>query len=701
LTQANKLRRQLSIVTILLLAFALRMIAINKIPAGLSHDEAYNGVTAIQLLEGQHRIFFEINKGIEPLIIYLEAIAFYAFGVGVTSLRLVNVFSGMLTVALAYPFTVRLLNRRIALLAVAGIAISFWAVFVSRLALRAVLLPPLLLLTIYFFWRGLSAIRDSHTSSRESSPFISKFFLLKPMLHAYQALFLNFLPQFGYFAISGAAAGITMYTYLSSRFFPLIIVAIFGYLLIHRKIQIPHWQGLLLHFFIWGALFAPLAIYFWQNPESFTHRADQVITIPYALDGDFGPITRNTFRTLGMFTFRGDTTDRYNLDGRPVFDWLNGLFFYMGVGLAAWHTYRSPGVAEPFALLITAFFMLLPGFITDDSPHFLRTIGALPIIYIFWALGVDMAMHKINSWRMKTTETLLTNLRRPLAAHRSFLLSPTSLIVLILVLTTFHTSYDYFKRWATAPGARHIYGADIAEIADYLKISQNQDLPAISAEYYRDLDKFRFQIHFQGHPPFVIWFDGRQTLAFPPPGSNLSVRYIFPASAPAAPTWRELIQLSPAESGQEYNLYRLSNLNSLEQYNNRLTPIGINVNNDLVLLGYQLLGEAIPGEKFQILLNWQALRALPPGTDYTFLAQLRDQQGQPQFEVDGNGYDPADWQPGVVAYQLLALRLPPDLAPGKFNLSLQVVDRHDGQPLSTGNNETRIELNPIEIEFAP
>ena len=140
---------------ILLLAFALRIIAIDHIPPGLSHDEAYNGVTAMQVLDGQRQIFFEINKGIEPLIIYLEALAFYAFGIGPVPLRLVNIICGLLTVALVYPLTQRLFNRRVALLAMAGLAVSFWAIFTSRLALRAITLPPLLMLTLYFLWRGL------------------------------------------------------------------------------------------------------------------------------------------------------------------------------------------------------------------------------------------------------------------------------------------------------------------------------------------------------------------------------------------------------------------------------------------------------------------------------------------------------------------------------------------------------------------
>ena len=64
--QQAKLNRLFLAVVILLLAFALRVVAIGQIPLGLSHDEANNGITALQLLNtGQIHIFYEINKGIE------------------------------------------------------------------------------------------------------------------------------------------------------------------------------------------------------------------------------------------------------------------------------------------------------------------------------------------------------------------------------------------------------------------------------------------------------------------------------------------------------------------------------------------------------------------------------------------------------------------------------------------------------------
>lgn len=643
---------------LLLIAFALRVVAIDQIPPGLSHDEAYNGVTAIQVLQGQHHIFFEINKGIEPLIIYLEAVAFYLFGIGPVQLRLVNICCGMLTVALIYPLTLRLFNRRVALLALAGVALSFWAIFASRLTLRAVTLPPLLLLTFYFLWRGLN-------------------FTPKPNQHYGRSALI-------FFILSGLVAGVTMYTYLSSRFVPLIIMTLFGYYLLRGCLRRQHWLGLVVLCSLWAMLFAPLASYYWENLASFTRRSNQVTVLPYALNGEFGPLLESTSRTLGMFTFQGDETARYNLDGRPIFDWGNGLLFYVGLGsiiLRLWDAPRRAGVAV--LGLGWLFFMLLPGFITDDSPHFLRTIGALPVVYIVWAIGLE----RIGQWVEQHT-----------------ILPRYALLILMLTFTGLSTTYDYFWRWPQTPGARYIYGADIAAIANELKHTPAPDFPAISAEYYRDLDPFRLNLHFQGQPPFAIWFDGRQTLAFPPPQSGLTPHYFFAASAPAATIWSPFLLEEMTAAAGAYKRYTLADEATLRQAWATTFPppaqLEVNLNNDLMLKGYQIVGAAFSGGKFQVLLGWQALRTLPPDADYTFLVRLRDAQGHIWTEADGNGYAPGDWQPGVLGLQLLTLRLPGDLPPRTYYLTVAVIDRHGGQALATTTGETMISLGPIVAHLA-
>ena len=91
---------------VLLLGAALRLALLDRIPPGLSHDEAYNGVTAIEvLLLGRRAVFFDIYNGIEPLIIYWEALYFHLFGIVPVAMRLVDFTAGMLTIAVTYVRT--------------------------------------------------------------------------------------------------------------------------------------------------------------------------------------------------------------------------------------------------------------------------------------------------------------------------------------------------------------------------------------------------------------------------------------------------------------------------------------------------------------------------------------------------------------------------------------------------------------------
>ncbi len=663
-TMPRKFTHYSILIAILWLAFALRIVAIDTVPLGLSHDETYSGLMATQVLDGDHRIFFDVNNGLEPLFIYMKAISFYGLGLGPVQMRLVSVMWGFLTLPLIYVFVKRILNRHIATFTMFGIAISFWAIFVSRLALRAVVFPPLLILALYLFWRALT-----HSNRR------------------YVLLFS---------ALSGLVAGISLYTYLSSRFLPFIVIAVFAIHWLFGRLEKIHWAGIFLYFVALFLIFAPLATYYLNNIDSFSRRSSQVSTIPYLMNGEFGPTFESTILTLGMLTIQGDKTDRYNLDGRPIFDWGNGLLFYLGIGLCLYWLWRSSKHRlVALWLFIWTFVMLVPDFITDDSPHFLRTIGALPPVYIFWAIGLNQGVEWLRDGLSKFS--LLQNQLKYI---------PMIVILLLFTGSTLHTSYDYFGRWSQALEARHIYGADIAEIAQGVQ-SDTSDFPVISSEYYLDLDQFRLDFHSKGDAPFAIWFDGQQSLAFPPPQSGLDPSYFFAASAPLTPAWEPFLVETTDKFNDGYTLYTLPDEASLLQTWAETFPpenqLAVNVNDDLLVRGHRLLGNVVSGGKFQILLGWQALQTLAPDTDYTFLVQLQDNQGHTWAVADGNGYPPGTWQQGVLGLQLLQLRLPEDLPLRTYNLSLQIVNRQSGAALPTDTGDSSIFLQTVasQLKDAP
>jgi len=640
-------------IAVLLAGAAFRLVAIDRLPPGLSHDEAYIGVTALEVwLQGRREVFFEIYNGIEPLIVYWQALYLRLFGITPVAMRLVSVTSGLLIIPLTYALTNRLLAfdlgprmaRVGALLAALGISLSFWAVFISRLALRAVTLPLLILPAFYCLWLGLT---DNHSVSGR---------------------------RLIYFVLGGVWLGAGMYTYLSSRFLPFIPLLFFIYWALRGQVRREHWLGMALFFAFWGLVFAPLGLYYLNHPEVFGRRAGQVLNIPLALAGDPRPLLDDTLHTLGMFSVVGAKTSRYGLAGRPLFDPLGAILFFAGLVVALVRLRRPARQSAPYAfLLIWWLVMLVPDFITGESPHFLRTVGALPPTYILWAVGIL----SIGTWLMP---------RAPVAVRRLAL----PVLVVYLVASGWFTVRDYFGRWASDAEAREIYGADFTEVARYLQASQDLAGPVpISAAYYRDWDRFRLDLLMHHSPPFVVWFDGPQTLLLPPPGTGLNPPYIFPRSAPPHPYWLEFLE--PEVLGDEISVYRLKSDATLDlearldvviDGSETASPSGT-----LQLLGYQLEGDAQAGEVLRLLLHWQPLQDVPGDPDYAFFAHLRDQQGYTWAQVDANGYAVVDWQPQVQVLQWLELPLPPDLPPLSYDLVLGLEDRGVGQPLGT----------PIEI----
>jgi hypothetical protein len=646
----------------LLVGAALRLTALDRVPPGLSHDEAYNGVTALEVwLLGRREIFFDIYNGIEPLIIYWEALYLRLFGITPIAMRMVNVTAGLLTIPLSYTLTRRLLAhlgplsaRWIALLTALGLSLSFWAVFVSRLTLRAVTLPLLELPAIFCLWQGLTGGRGRAQPDPAT------------LTH-----------RLAYFAIGGAWLGAAMYTYLSSRFLPFVPLLFFGYWLLRGQMRREQWLGMALFFAAWGLVFTPLGLYYLRHPDIFGRRAGQVLNLPLALAGDPLPLIQDTLRTLGMFGLIGPDSSRYGLAGRPVFDPLGAVFFLAGLAVSLARLRRPAAQAAPYALLLIWWLvMLVPGFITGESPHFLRTIGALPPTYMFWALGMISVGRWLAAYPVRGTA------RIPTAPQRLALPA----LALYLVVSGWFTAHDYFDRWATDDEARTIYGADFTEIANYLESADLQGPVAMSAAYYRDWDRFRLDLQMHHDPPFAVWFDGSQTFLLPPPGANLDPMYIFPRSAPPDPRWLSLLQLET--QGSEMSVYRLSP-EARNIFDRTLTAIVAGDSSQPAqLLGYQLEGEAQAGQTLRVLLHWQPLRDVAGDPDYAFFAHLRDRRGYTWAQADANGYAVVDWQPGVQVLQWLELPLPPDLPPIEYKLVVGMEDRGAGQ----------IVINPVELD---
>jgi 4-amino-4-deoxy-L-arabinose transferase-like glycosyltransferase len=159
------------LISLILLAFGLRIWRLDILPPGLYFDEAFDGWDARRIaFEGYHPVYFAANNGREPLFIYLLALSVRLFGPTAYAVRLVSALAGTLTVPAVYvaarailrPIADQLHDRTHsplvaalpALVAAAAIAVSYWHLSLSRLAFRVVLLPFLSALAMAWFWRA-------------------------------------------------------------------------------------------------------------------------------------------------------------------------------------------------------------------------------------------------------------------------------------------------------------------------------------------------------------------------------------------------------------------------------------------------------------------------------------------------------------------------------------------------------------------
>lgn len=342
-----------------------RLDQLETLPPGLYSDEAYYALDALDVQAGARPVYFPANNGREPLFIYLLSLSIDVLGRTPYAVRLPAALFGLLNVLAAYVLGRALFGGRVGLLMAALTAGSVWAIALSRIGLRATTLPPL---AAFMLAALVAGWRSNAPRSRR---------------------------QLWLLALSGALCGLCFYTYLSARLIPLPLAALglFWYAARGRRQFFPTRE--LLAFGLPAMLVAaPLAAYAVTEPAIYLGRVEQV-SILNRPEGA-RTLLANVWAVVGAFTWQGDLNARHNLPGRPVFDPLLSAAFWFGVGLAVYRAWRTRDLVCVLALLWTGT-MLAPTILSDNAPHFLRAIGALPMVFVFPALALE-SLWRHNRW---------------------------------------------------------------------------------------------------------------------------------------------------------------------------------------------------------------------------------------------------------------------------------------------------------------
>lgn len=672
----------IALVAIIVVAAFFRVYQLDRVPPGLTHDEAANGHDAAWVLRGVRPLYFATNYGHEPLYCYLVAgvSALSGGNVNEITLRLTAMLCGLGVILGVYLLARRMFGIPVALATAAGLAISFWPLFTSRQGLRPVTLPLLLAPAIYCLWRGTEPASGKTT--------------------------------WRWLAVGGGLAGASFYTYIASRAMPLFFLLFASYLVIfHRDWLSGRWPALVLFFVLMIAVAAPLFIYLHAHPGVETRIGNLDDPLQELVRGNPRPLLANALSALGVFSFRGDSQWRYNLPGRPIFDPLTALFFYGGLALALWR-WRDPR----HALLLGWFAIgIVPSLITGAEHSSLRSAAAQPVVYLLAGLGVV----ELGKWLWQRGWRWATALG----------------LALLLVWNGWLTARDYFFVWASEPDVREVYHANLREIARYLDAQPIGGTVVISTEYPTFWhDPYIFETVLRRQDLEVRWCDGRGGLLFPTDDGE--VRYVFSASAdldtalgedlwPAATLIAEQA-LRPDDLNPWFRVYRWTGQAELDGRIAALAktspvwisgevsfgdnpqpgmrqelPLPVNFNNQVSLLAYRFTGSRLaPGDVVELITYWQAEGNFRQ--DLAIFVHLLDAQSQERGGQDVLNVPATTWQAGDVIVQVHRFPVAADAAPGRHYLELGWYDRATltRLPVISGGNAVadRLLLHPIEIK---
>jgi 4-amino-4-deoxy-L-arabinose transferase-like glycosyltransferase len=652
---------------ILIAALVTRLYRLGSAPPGISGDELFNAIDA-RRIGAEWPLYFGANFGREALFFYALALSTRLLGQTVFAIRLPAVLFGTGSVLLAYAVGREGFNRRVGLLAAGLTAVSLWPVMESRWALRAVTLTFCTALTIFLMQRGLRSDRRRD------------------------------------WLLGGIALGLTMYTYVPSRVFPAVIAVWFVWLFFSRREVIgQQWPDMALSLLVGLIIFAPYGIYMLRNPLTVNQRIYTMkVALDYALeDGDWEPVGESVGGVARMFSIEGDEEWRYHVSGRPVFDPLTSVFFYLGMAICLWFAFyvRSKRKAGPnrggdphplrpagfdnqasYALLLLwAGAMLAPNAIDEANASFLRAAGAIVPLYLITAVGFDaLAAALAHHW--------------PVVGKPPVIPALAAAGLIATLVTSWHS---YFTVWNTHAEVRRIYEADLAMIGRYLEATPppTGTRVFIADTYAHDMA-----------PRALAFFSDYRASWFNPEGNFVwsageAAWYLVPGDSPLSGELIEHLGLEPDatpipyDDGQPaFTLYHLAPPTREPEH-----QIDVSFVDAPQLTGFDLVGggddaDAIyRGDTITLVLYWQIPADQPPlPTQLAFaLAELSDGQGN-VWAKGGEliGYPQSSWQDGDRFAQAIHLDVPAGMVPGPAWLRFNVHDSQGARyAVSDGDNQ--------------
>lgn len=650
---------------VLLAAAAFRLFALSDVPPGLAQDEILDADIASFILGGEHAFFFRHGYGHEPLYHYWSAPFQVVFGENVLSIRLPSVYLGMLLIALTMRWAKRDYGFYASLAAGIGLAVSWWPIIFSRIGIRPILEPVVIVLAMWF-WPLKANIINRQTVTRA--------------------------------IIAGICLGLAIYSYTAARIIllmpALLLVGFCGQWLVARRkssIERDRLEAIRTQMIVAGVVlvigfivYLPLGLTLRSDP-TLQQRLDQLGGPITALQaGNFRPVWEATIATMGVFSFTGDPRWTYSVPDRPLFDPISAILFYIGLGLALWRWRRPEYLVLPIWLGVA----LLPSALSPDAPSTVRMIGALPIVYLLPGLSLEWLVVRIQQRQL---------IGRGTYYGRKVLLVST--IAGLIFFNGYRTIRDGFGSWPQHIETKNRYQSVYQAIARHWLKSGTNVAPVVADAFFEpiDADSLRRNIGRDSGARWIqsgalvsgamIWPGGTH-------GEDEQVIYV-PEYAPLNPSLMAIAGIStdPAFRSDEspslavYTIPRLSP--------DRFGPVSIeNIlvegdNGDLLVLRGIIDLTAQDGS-VQLATWWEILGLLP--SDSAIFIHMLDSSGTIVAQFDGLDIAAGTATPGDVFVQRHDIPLPDGLPQGEYTLRMGIYRRENGQRLLFSDKRDTLEI---------
>ena len=636
-------------------AGGLRLYQIDRLPPGLSYDEAWNDLQAFRVVQGKiHPVYFvdERRDVEEPLHIYLIAGLFALTGPQAIGGRVVSGLLGTLTIPLLFLATREMLKALqtdphpppflhgrgenvIALLAAFILATLYWHVHYTRLGMEPPAVPALATLTFWLLWRAIN--RDGWPD----------------------------------YALAGGALGLSLYTHPSARFLPFVVALYVFYRWRADRAWIRHELprfGLLA--VCATIVFAPLGVFFAQNPDLVFYRAGQASVVTFG--GGLEPIAQNAIKVIGGLIWRGDANLRLNLPGRPGLDVIQLILLAAGV-LCALRSERRRVWAFS---LVWAGVMLLPSILSDAAPHFGRMLGATPALAMLIALGVV----QLSDLKFRISDFKDGREARPM----QYVI--LTLVALALGYSTVTMIRDYFVTWARDPGLFTAFDVGLRQSAEYLAALPREELISFSPV---DRNQPIFRFTFRDDVSRLKTFNGRRCTVYPvEPEHDFTHVAVVAEDKNSIQTLQRVFPSGQVvnrffDKGQRYAAAFRVKAKTLA----RVPPEGQAVfDGRIALASFELPSSQSvrAGDTLPITLTWQSRAALD--VNYTLFVHLAPFPGTPPTAQEDaqpcdNSYPTTGWSPGEAVEENRRIAIPTNAAPGRYVVTTGIYDLVTGKRL--------------------